>query len=368
MPNGAWSVPSRRLFQARLQHQGATNLLLRTIGRHSRRMDYPGAISPAQARPVTIGVGEERLDIDFALELVSVARVSGTVVQPSGAVASKGRVSLVLDTGVGGIAGTYSAALRPGGTFQILNVPPGTYNLQAISQDGPTSAFGRDRVSINGDDVTGLQVTLGRGAVVAGRIDFKGSARSPEFRQVRISGHPRGIVPDGVDRKHGQRCDFLMLGVQPGYRLFRPASEIPGWTLQSIVVDGRDITDTPMALVANRSLYDGLITFTDSATAISGTLKTDCGAAVSDYTMLAFSMTNCGGRAVAVHRHRAPRSEKCTFVIRRLPPGEYFLTAIDPVEPGESFDPSYLQGRRLGAIRVSVGSESRTQHFLITTR
>src|SRR5262245_4302549 len=55
---------------------------------------YPGVGSAAEARPVTLGVTQELLNIDFGLQLVRTARISGHVENPDGSAARQGNVNL----------------------------------------------------------------------------------------------------------------------------------------------------------------------------------------------------------------------------------------------------------------------------------
>ena len=43
------------------------------------------------------------------------------------------------------------------------------------------------------------------------------------------------------------------------------------------------------------------------------------------------------------------------FAFRGLPPGSYYLAAIDDVEPGEWFDPAFLQRLLPNAMTLSLG-------------
>jgi hypothetical protein len=54
------------------------------------------------------------------------------------------------------------------------------------------------------------------------------------------------------------------------------------------------------------------------------------------------------------------------FQLLGLPPGEYFLAAVDPAEQGEWFEPAFLDEHRSGAARLTLGEgDSKTQDFRI---
>ena len=54
------------------------------------------------------------------------------------------------------------------------------------------------------------------------------------------------------------------------------------------------------------------------------------------------------------------------YRIRGLPPGEYYVTTVDPAEQGEWFEPTYLDDHRAGAARVILAEGgAKTQDFRI---
>ena len=54
------------------------------------------------------------------------------------------------------------------------------------------------------------------------------------------------------------------------------------------------------------------------------------------------------------------------YRLRGLPPGEYYITTVDPAEQGEWFEPTYLDEHRVGASRLTLGDgDVKTQDFKI---
>jgi hypothetical protein len=96
---------------------------------------FPGTTSISDARRVTVGVGQEASNIDFALIPGRAASVSGTVVDSLGRPAASRQVSLGQSwrgpsfgmVMMGGGGSTTAAD----GTFTIRNLSPGDYFLQA---------------------------------------------------------------------------------------------------------------------------------------------------------------------------------------------------------------------------------------------
>ena len=55
------------------------------------------------------------------------------------------------------------------------------------------------------------------------------------------------------------------------------------------------------------------------------------------------------------------------FQLRGLPAGDYYLAAIDPQQPGEWFDPRFLDEQRADASRVTLSDgDTRTHNIRIS--
>jgi hypothetical protein len=52
---------------------------------------------------------------------------------------------------------------------------------------------------------------------------------------------------------------------------------------------------------------------------------------------------------------------KGRYSIRNLPPGEYFVTTDNALEPGEWFDPVVLERLAVDSARVSIGDAESKQ-------
>ena len=93
---------------------------------------YPNAGTPAAGAPVELRVSEDRSGIDFQLQPVRTARVSGTLQGPPDAI---GNLLLRLipagleELGQGSEAAT--TVTTPDGQFAFLDVPAGSYLLDA---------------------------------------------------------------------------------------------------------------------------------------------------------------------------------------------------------------------------------------------
>ena len=126
--------------------------------------------SITEAQPITLGLSQTSADVDFNLQLVHVARVSGHVTDPDGTATWSGNVSLVVDSAPGGRGSfgvNYGSRIQSDGTFQVSNVPPGRYILQARGNDNDTPQFASQPLTVGSTDVE-VSVWLGNSATISG--------------------------------------------------------------------------------------------------------------------------------------------------------------------------------------------------------
>ena len=335
---------------------------------------YPSATSVNDARAVTVGVSQEVSDINVSLQLVRTSRIAGRVMNPDGTPTNGGNVNLMPDSAAGRgaqIGQNYGSRIQRDGSFAIGNVPPGRYLLRARGE-GDTPQFGTQPLSVDGGDVGDLTVVLAAGATITGTVSFQpGAAQVPEITQVRISAPTTDQTAFGPQANARVDKDgrFTLSGVSTGPHLIRPNGNMRGWSLKSVTLDGRDITDTPMEVRAGQTLSNVAIVFTDKVTEVSGTITTESGAPMPDFTVLAFPTDTSLWRPQARQIMTTRPDQTGKYRIRGLPPSEYYLVTVDPTEQGEWFDPAYLDAHRAGAARITLAEgDVKTQDFRVIQR
>ncbi|HMF95858.1 MAG TPA: carboxypeptidase regulatory-like domain-containing protein, partial [Vicinamibacterales bacterium] len=106
---------------------------------------FPGVGSVNEAKPIAVGLSQEVLDINFNMQLVLVARLTGHVLNPDGTPVTSGNVNLTIDIAGGGrgnqIGMNYGGRIQWDGEFTIGNVPPGRYILRARGDDSETPQY-----------------------------------------------------------------------------------------------------------------------------------------------------------------------------------------------------------------------------------
>jgi hypothetical protein len=331
---------------------------------------FPGVPSINEAKPIALGLSQELLGVDFHLQLVRTARISGRVTNPDGTPTTRGNISLAPEAATRGQIGmNYGARIQWDGAFSMVNVPPGRYVLRARGEDAATAQYAAEPLTVGEADITGLTVILTPGGSISGAVAFPPAATDlPDFEQIRIAAP--SLEPDMPGGQGQTRVakdgTFRLDGVAAGQHLIRAQNGLRGWSLKSVVIDGRDVTDLPVEVRSGQHLADVTVTFTDLQTQITGMVADTRGTPITEYTVLAFPTNVTYWRPLSRHIMTARPDQTGRFTIRGLPAGEYYLATVDPSEQGEWFDPAYLEEQRFGAPRLTLGEgETKTQNFEI---
>ena len=336
---------------------------------------YPGVGSVAEARSVTVGVSQEVVDVDFGLQLVRTSTVTGHAENPDGSWVANGNVNLTpeaVTSGRGNFGANYGGRIGWDGQFSIASVPPGRYTLRARNNDRDAPLSSAQPLSISGGDVNDVVVVLQTGGSLSGTVAFQpGSTAVPDMTQVRLVAPSTeqddlgGPSPNARVNKDGS---FTLDGVSVGTHLVRPnGGNLRGWNLKAVTIDGRDVTDTPIAIKSGQKIGNVTVTFSDKVNEINGSVTDTQGNPVTEYTVLAFSTNTATWRPQSRQIATARPDQTGMFKVRNLPAGDYYLVTVDPSEQGEWFEPAYLDQHRGGATRVTLGDgDTKTQDFRVT--
>jgi hypothetical protein len=336
---------------------------------------YPGVPSVNEAKPVSVGLSQEALDISFSMQLVRVSRISGIVSNPDGTPVTSGNINLMADAGgarANQIGMNVGGRIQWDGAFTINNVAPGRYILRARGDDSETPQFTSQPVSVNGEDLSDLTVVLSAGATISGTISFlPGSSPAPDFTQFRITAPATDQSDFGPQTNARMDKDghFTLSGVSAGAHLIRPSNSSRTWILKSVTVGDRDVSDTPFQVRSGENLANVVVVFSDKQSEINGTLTTENGTPVPEFTVLAFPADASLWRPQARQIMTARPDQTGKYRIRGLPPGDYYLATVDPSEQGEWFEPAYLDEHRSGATRVVLGDgDVKTKDFKVSLK
>ena len=342
---------------------------------------YPGTARPESAVVITIAPGEDRQNVDFRVEKAQTARVEGTVIASGGGPVGNdpragARVTMRTASTDATFQTTYSAAIGPEGRFTFASVAPGSYVASMAMQNGD---FASAAIEVNGIDVAGVQMVMRPPIAVRGRIVFAGAAPLPALggRQISL----KASTPDGQNMAPAvglTQADgsFEIARLVPGrYKVgavsFGASVDQLKWALQSVVVDGRDLTDRPIEVGADAPPKDIVVTYTDRWQEISGRLQLSSGAPATDYSVVVFPADRNDwvyeSRRIAIARPSS--TGQFTFGgpgPASLPPGNYLIAAVTDIERGEQFSVPFLTALAAQSIPLTLAAgERKTQDLAI---
>ena len=378
---------------------------------------FPGTADLQSAGVVTVGPSDERAGVDFSTLLVPTARISGVLLDEDGQPRSGVPVSmrptesasadfLNLDSLVMG----NRSMTAPDGAFSISNVSPGTYSLTARAAPRPaagakpgpnnlidaagllgivsgTSPFwAMEELSVNGQDLSGVTLQLRPGMTLSGRIEFDSTSLNPpaDLTTVKVSlappstgtspmdlvgallGSPAAgtVAADGTVSIKGLTPDKYRVSVtMPGMMLL-PNAPGSGWVLKAAMLNGRDVSDLPFEVRPNDKLPGLVVTMTDHPTEFSGAVTDGAGRATARYQIIILPTDRTFWAAGSRRIVQARPATDGRFRVVGLPAGEYFVTAVTEVQPGQLADPGFLELAASAAIKITLADgEKKTQEL-----
>jgi hypothetical protein len=338
---------------------------------------YPGTIRPSEATPIVVEAGEEHPGVNFAVRAAPVAVIRGTLALPAGAGVVRTAVQLLPTEEAPwlGFGRTRFVAVSENKAFLAEGVPPGDYVLsaQAFFAPSPGAPGGPAEVwwatlpvTVDGHDISGLVLSPAPGITVSGRVQFDGTAPPDVSKNLRVG--LRAVLGRGEVSVGGgaQPIDsagqFTITGVNPGRYLIEVTSGA-SWRVKSGMVNGADAADVPVVLGA-ANVSDVLVTLTTHQAALSGTVVAASSAPSQTHWVIVFPVDRAfrlpRGRRIAALRPAVDG----VFNAGPLPPGEYFIAAVESVEENQWFDPAFLSMLEANAMRISLVDDERRQIVL----
>jgi hypothetical protein len=278
------------------------------------------------------------------------------------------------------------------GEFELRNVPPGLYVVQAIESSTPPVTSGealvrvsalalqpnaRVPIEVSNADVNGVALQLTSGVTLPGKMTVDGLALSsmPGWERVQVQLKPTVDASFAPNLQPAQPVvqhpkpdgTFNVEGVSPGEFIVGPLTGLPqGYYLKEVRFNQVDVLGKPLRIYASES---GVLEILISSK--SGSLS---GTAVDS------QMRGTGGAQVVLVPERqrertdlyrtAASDASGRFVFRSIPPGDYRVFGWEALESYAYFDPELL--RRVEAqsapIHVSESEGSVTVKVIPASR
>jgi hypothetical protein len=262
-------------------------------------------------------------------------------------------------------------AVAPDGAFSVSNVPAGEYVVQVIARSANTTAgpggtapieFGMRYLTVSDRAPGPVTVRATRGSIVEGQIAAREGGEVPDvtlwplptdFDRSPIA----GSGPAGFSRLEDGR--FRVIGVT-GPRRFEVRGAPDGWYLASLTVNGQDALNSPFDFgLEGRPFTDVEAVLSSGGAGISGRVVDARDAAITDYSVVVFAADPAQWFRSS-QQLKASRSDRDgRFRFSGLPPGDYFVSALDVLEGspgggGEWQNPAVLEELSSRAQRITL--------------
>ena len=341
---------------------------------------FPGTTETSTARLVTLAPGQDAKDVSFTLTPAPTVPVAGTVMDGNSQPVSRATLMLMPAAASGPqLLAIVRNVAGPEGQFDFRNVPPGSYTIQAfgapVGSAGNLSAFAFGYLTFRaGEEVdTGhLVVRVPGPRALRGHITFETGAATPlpqpaavrvsalqvDFESAPIGGGP---APSTVH----DDWTFEVLAMS-GLRKVMAAA--PGWWLKSVNVNGQDVIDSPLDF-REHDVTGVELVFTTRTTTLTATLTVPKDHSVSDYNVLVFGANDTTWTLWSRYMALLRPNQQGAFVVKGLPPGQYYAIPVGALTGGEWQDPDYLRARLTSGEATPFSlSEGESQTVTLTAR
>jgi hypothetical protein len=329
--------------------------------------------------------------VDFVVRLVPTAKLSGTILDPTGQPTGNAAVTIAPKGGERMLARLRALSVvlprtqMSGDGFSIAGVLPGEYRLiartgaagrgAAAPTPGPPTLWSETHLSVSGEDQPDLALRLQPGLALSGSVAFSGTTLQPPADLSTVAVSLLALEASGTSTptaKVTPTGTFTFASVMPGLFVVRaaPGSPTTGtgphWTLKSAMLDGRDLADVPIDAKPGETAPGLVLTFTDRDTEISGVLLDAAGRPTADDSIVVCTTNRALWLPQARRVQFARPATNGRFSLTGLPAGEYDIGAVADLDPDDLADPAFLERFQATAMRITLADgEKKVQNWKV---
>jgi protocatechuate 3,4-dioxygenase beta subunit len=340
---------------------------------------FPGTSTAAQAQRVKLGVAHQASGIDFTLVAGRTSTVRGTATSASSLPLGGETVTMMREIGgptmwMGSAVALGSTKVAEDGSWTLSNIPPGEYRLsvRAAARGSAPAQEGQVTLTVAGADVDDLALVAGAGGTVRGEVVTDDGSPLPagfDRMQVRPPFTPNARMMISVLHPDNGRVQsdgsFEVQGILRDTVL--SIGPLTGeWTLKAIEIAGRDMADLPLPIEHGKTLSGVRVVLTARPTTIRGALR-DERQNPAEGTVIVFAEDSAKWREGSRTIRATRLDQRGLFTFKGLPPGDYFLVALDSVQEGQWYDPEFLEELKGRARRIAL-ADTESKHVDLVLR
>jgi hypothetical protein len=334
---------------------------------------FPGVTGSEQAQHVSLSVGQESANLNFAMRAGRTAVVKGIVRTLNGEPLPSQNVTLERTTrGAGGVlvsrGGPGGATTRAGtdGTFEFANVPPGEY---VVGSGGSADRF-EENIIVSDGEIKVVDLAARKPSPLSGSIVTRDGSPLPfpaaQLRVAPVPTDPESLFVSFTGPREttvGRDAAFRFNDVRGQY-LFRISGLPDEWALTGVFAGDVNQIDTPIDFVGGDARPLRLVV-SKTAAKVDGHAITRDGKATADCTVVIFA-EEPGRWTLASRFIRAVRPDDAgNFTVSGLPAGKYRAAAREFVAEGQWEDPEFLTSLLVTAVRFEL-ADGASQTLTVT--
>lgn len=331
---------------------------------------FPGTTNATDAQRIALAAGQELDDLVMTLTPIKAARVTGTATGTDGKPMTPAMIIVAQSSGAG-VSLSSAGQVRPDGTFTIAGIGPGEYTLRAqrmggMPGEGPETAVAN--ITVTGEDISDVHLVAEKPSTLTGRVIVDPAAVPSLPPVLMISVFPavmNGIpAPPPPPARVNDDFTFETKSTPGRMRLTLGGgfnAPPTGWAVRSVRLNGVDVTDAGVEFKPNEDISGVEVELTNKLTTISGLVTNSRGEASKDYSAIVFAQDKEKWAGNSRYQSMSRPDQDGRFKIAGLPPGEYYIIAVDRIEPGQQSDPDFLESVRSRATSLSLNEgETKT--------
>jgi hypothetical protein len=349
---------------------------------------YPSESVASRAAPVDVNSGEETTGVDIMMRRGHAYSIRGVTSGPPGTGPVAGTVILTPKdpllarvsfappstaisrdeaaarsvAGSLGVYGGFSGPIRPDGSFEVRNIAHGAYliSCRVVQRQNPGLAlYGRSEVVVAASDLEGVMLTLAPGVAVTGKVKVEGAGYQP-LPTVTLA--PADGSSSVAPARLGAEGAFTFpTSVEPVKYTVR-LDELPaGLYVKSIRYGDQDALHAPLDLTGGAGSLD--IVLSSKVASIKGMVKNAQDEAAPGVVVSVWPRTP----EVAGGVKSASTDQNGNFEIPDLGPGDFFVAALEDIDPGLVEYPEFLARfqNEAAAVTLKEGGQASADLKLI---
>jgi hypothetical protein len=259
------------------------------------------------------------------------------------------------------------------GTFAFLIVPPGTYrwkidghrststvmptasgvpylNSSDVFMRDPNGYWINESIEVGASHIDDVALMARSGVTVSGIVIFEGSspAAKPQAWLSLQKNHESFFGGHGVTNNGGK---FEITGVVPGEYGFEASS--PYFAIAEMTSGSSDLVDGPL-IVGEGGVTGVVVRLTSQPSSISGEVRHSSSSIVPSATVVIFPRDSSARKTYGRERLRiqSTRAVSGRYAFDTLPPGDYYVAAIEDSLMARWLDPALFKSIEQHAQRV----------------